>query len=252
MKKIVVGGICILLSMCICLSASAVTTEPFRTNIQGTIESLLVKISNEQRDAIAANEFFQSNMLVSDDGELVYPNTFAGNFIDDEGNLIIQVSSDDFSDYQYLQDSYTCVKLNQVEYSKDYLKKVLDECLETYDENIDTFYRAYIDVRLNRAVVEVDEQTLSLRSTNDDSSPLVFKLGSPTYVCSTDITSGELLTNKRSNSISDLFNHINFSAGIGMTTFAGKDAIAACGHKMKINDKIYLGNTHIGTVTYVS
>lgn len=147
MKKIVVGGICILLSMCICLSASAVTTEPWRTNIQATIESLLVKISNEQRDAIAANEFFQSNMLVSDDGELVYPNTFAGNFIDDEGNLIIQVSSDDFSDYQYLQDSYTCVKLNQVEYSKDYLKKVLDECLETYDENIDTFYRAYIDVR---------------------------------------------------------------------------------------------------------
>lgn len=164
----------------------------------------------------------------------------AGNFIDDEVNLIIQVSSDDFSEYQYLKDSYPCVKLNRIEYSKDYLKKVLDECLAKYDENVDKFYRAYIDVRSNCAVIEVDEQTLSLKTTNDDSSPLVFKLGSPTYVCSTDITSGDLLTNKRSNFISDLFNHVNFSAGIGMTTFAGKDAIAACRHKMKVNNKILI------------
>lgn len=243
MKKFFKIGICMLLCICFSLSASAATAESSQTDMQNFI-SQLDEMTRIQQDAVAANALFESKLVVDKSGELVYPESFAGDFINDEGNLIIQVSSKDFSEYQYLKDKYPCVQFNRVEYSYSYLKEILDECLETYDENVDTFFRAYIDVKLNRAVVEVDEETLSHRMLGSENSPLVYKLGSPIYICSSSITGGDFLYNKTSR--------VYFSAGIGMTTSAGKDAIAACGHGMKVNDKIYLGNTQIGTVTSVS
>ncbi len=144
----------------------------------------LLEKSNIQREAVAANAFFESNLRVDGEGELVHPKSFAGDYIDNEGNLIIQISSDDFSEYQYLRDKFLCVKFNRVKYSKEYLRNILDEYLDTCIDNGETLYRAYVDVELNRAVIEADEHTFSHKLTNDENSPFLFKIGSPIYALS--------------------------------------------------------------------
>ena len=247
-----------LLGICINLSASAAPFIPSQTDEQAIMAQLLEK-SNIQREAVAANAFFESNLRVDGEGELVYPKSFAGDYIDNEGNLIIQISSDDFSEYQYLRDKFSCVKFNRVKYSKEYLRNILDEYLDTCIDNGETLYRAYVDVELNRAVIEADEHTFSHKLTNDEKSPFLFKIGSPIYALSSletnpesatssiSVTSGDLLTNKKS-----FFGQRLFSAGIGMINSAGKDIIISCGHGKEVNDKIYFGNTYIGDVTRVS
>ena len=97
-------------------------------------------------------------------------------YVDGE-DLIFLVAADDFSEYQYLKDAFpNNVKFKQVRYSWNYLQGLIYEYMATYDKDTEKVYETYVDVFFNRAVIGVDDETLS-RKTNDENSPLVFELG---------------------------------------------------------------------------
>lgn len=166
----------------------------------------------------------------------------------------MQFTTDDFSKYEYIKNEYPCVQFKQVDYSISYLDEIIDDFILSYNSKYEIFYSAYVDVKNNCAIINVDDNTFESRSMEKSGAPVEYKIGSPqyTYASKKTIYGGKLLVNKKSNSIVDLFNHITFSAGIGATTLKGKSALVSCGHGMKEGDKIFYDDTHIGNVEYVS
>lgn len=96
--------------------------------------------------------------------------------------FVIQVTSSDLSEYQFIQDEFPCVVFKQVKYSYNYLQNLTYEYRNTYDPNSETIYSSCVDIHLNRAVIGVDEETLS-RKTNDPDSPIIFELGHYVQLC---------------------------------------------------------------------
>lgn len=126
--------------------------------------------------AAGAEDLFLGTLKRAPNGGYSYPDTYGGMYVDKD-KLVFQATSEDFSEYQYLQDAYPNVTFQHVEYSYNSLQKMIDDYLETYDSNTEQIYMAYVDVMTNRAVIEVDETTFS-QKTPDDKSPLVFVIGS--------------------------------------------------------------------------
>lgn len=127
-----------------------------------------------------AEDYFLSTLKYDTEKGYIYPDTFGGMYVDGE-KLIFQVAAEDFTEYQYLQEKYPYVVFQRVEYSKNYLQRLIEEYLTTYDKDTETVYLAYVDEILNRAVISVDEETLSHKGINEE-SPLIFKSGSPITV----------------------------------------------------------------------
>ncbi len=137
----------------------------------------MIVADESAQESVQPGDFFFSTLEFDSEKGYIYPDTFGGMYVD--GNdLVFLVASENFSDYQYLKDAYpNDVVFKRVEYSKNYLQGLIDEYLSTYDKNTETVYMAYVDVKSNRAVIKVDEQTLS-HKVNDENSPLVFVSGS--------------------------------------------------------------------------
>lgn len=110
-----------------------------------------------------------------------YPKTYGGCYMGDDGTFVIQVTSSDLSEYQFFQDEFPCVTFEEVKYSYCDLQNLIDEYWATYDPDSETVYSSGVDVYLNRAVIGVDEETLS-QKTNDPDSPIVFELGHYAYL----------------------------------------------------------------------
>lgn len=253
MKKIVMTLVCMLLSISIGSSAFATTIEADRLYYQPnrlskqryqTEQTILL-----QQDALSACALFDKNLPVDENGQIIYPDSYAGRYIDDNGHLIIQVASSDFTPYEYLKDTYPIVELNKVEYSKSFLDNIFEEYKKTCSENEEDYFSAYVDIKTNRVVVEVDDETLSRKSEIKSNLPIVYKVGAPMMATSKTIHSGDKLLNKKSNSLSDINKQVYFSAGTSVT-YGGKQAFVTCGHTMEVGDKIYSGLTRVGTVAF--
>ncbi len=251
MKKIIMTLVCMLLSISVSSSAFATTIEADRLYDQANqLSKQIYQIEQAmllQQDALSACALFDKNLPIAKNGQIIYPDSYAGRYIDDDGHLIIQVASSDFTPYEYLQDIYSIVEFKEVEYSTKHLEELIEEYMQTGER----FLSIYADTKLNKVVVEVDAETLTHKSNVRSNLPIIYKKGSASKAVSKTISSGDLLTNKRSNSLFDINNHIKFSAGFG-ATYNSSNALIACGHGMNVGDKIYSGLTHIGTVEYVS
>lgn len=203
-----------------------------------------------QDDALEACALFDSNLFVDEKGQPIYPDSYAGRYIDDNGHLIIQIASSDFTPYEYLRKIYPIVEFNQVKYSKNDLDNILSDYWDTYGYNDENVFSAYVDIKLNEVVIEVDEGYSRLEPQSNNALPITFKEGSAQIATAAKtVHSGDKVVNKKSDSIFD--EKINFSVGIG-AKYKGKNAMVACGHGMEVGDKIYSGLTHIGTVSNVS
>ena len=166
----ILGLFVILCSGCAAAKADRITIESPEQYSQST----------GTKDPSTASELFFSTLELDKEKGYIYPDTYGGMYVDGS-TLVFLVAGDDFSEYQYLKDAYSDVEFKSVEYSWNYLSKLRDEYFETYDRSVDTVYMGYVDVNLNRAVITVNEETLA-RKTFDENSPLIFKIGSPTYL----------------------------------------------------------------------
>ena len=164
-----------LLGAALLLCTGCASTKPLKIDIS-MAPSDMSDIKEEKPRF--ANELFYSTLEFDPERGYIYPDTYGGMYA--EGNdIVFLVAAEDFSEYQYLKDAFpNDVKFKQVRYSVNYLEGLIDEYMATYDRDTERVYSAGVDVILNRAVIAVDEETLS-HKTNDENSPLIFKLGSP-------------------------------------------------------------------------
>lgn len=112
-------------------------------------------------------------------GKLLYPESYAGYYIEGETIIVLLTDIGTASEYDYLIDSYADTAFKEVEYSYNYLQSLIDEY-----ENSDEYEKTescHVDVKLNRAVVEVDKEKLAEKQSDED-SPLIFKEKSKIYV----------------------------------------------------------------------
>ena len=244
----------------------------------------------DRQNTSAAAMYFDNCLPAFESGQLIYPDTYGGCY-KDGGNFVILVTTSDLSEYLFLQEEFPCIVFKQVKYSYNYLVKLRDEYMETYDCNTETVYGGGIDVYNNRAHIDVDEETLS-HKTNDPDSPLVFELGSPWIIGidtgeedddtfagdlsvldekDVDPADGEEISETAGLSAKASQAAINIrggqrltvykengtslveyiSAGIGCTTRSGKRGLVVNGHDMKIGYRVFLDKTKIGQVTFL-
>lgn len=149
---------------------------------EGEIHRQPVEEGADRNNASDASKYFDSCLTADDDNRPLYPNTYGGCYMGENKTFVIQVTSSDLSEYQFIQDEFPCVVFEQVKYSYNYLQNLINEYCNTYDPNSETIYMTYVDILLNRAVIGVDEETLS-HKTNDPESPIVFELEHPFYPC---------------------------------------------------------------------
>ena len=122
------------------------------------------------------SDLFYSTLEFDPERGEIYPDTYGGMYADGDDTVFL-VAAEDFSEYQYLLDAFPNeVKFKQVRYSWNYLQGLIDEYMADYEKDNEKVYTTYVDVLSNCAVIAVDEETLS-HKTNDENSPLVFRLG---------------------------------------------------------------------------
>lgn len=109
--------------------------------------------------------------------DYIYPDSYGGAYITEDYDLIFLVAADGFSEYQYLQDEFPCVKFRKVDNSLNYLQSLADKYIEECS-NSDTWYYIAVDVENNRVYVNCDKKTVALRSNNPKYSLFNFELGS--------------------------------------------------------------------------
>lgn len=218
MKKILTTLVCILLSVSVSSSAFATTIEADRLYYQtNQLSEQIYQVEQAmflQQDALSACALFDENLPVAKNGHIIYPDSYAGRYIDDNGHLIIQVASSDFTPYEYLQDTYSIVEFKQVEYSTMYL----EELIEDYIQAGERFFNIYADTKLNKVVVEVDEETLTRKSNIRSNLPIIYKEGAPSDAVSKTISSGDLLTNKTSDPLLNINSYVNFPQDLEQLT----------------------------------
>lgn len=145
-KKFLTALISLLTATSIGLTASAYSSNTNEMVITDSQMQEMLEIANLQREAVEAHEFFENSLPFDDNGQFIYPDTYAGEYIDDDGNLIFQVTTSDFTEYEYLYSLYSCVKIEQVQYSYNYLNDLIDEYWMTYDASKGSVAKSYVDV----------------------------------------------------------------------------------------------------------
>ncbi len=179
MKKIILASVFIIFSVFFDISGCAAPTESVQTGQDRTLKPQPIEEGVDRKSATAAFNYLYSCFSSDKNGTRVFPNTYGGKYFPD-GNkqLVIQLTMSDPSEYLFIQEEFPCVVFEQVKFSYNYLDELLREYLNTFDSKSEIVYSGEVDMRNNRAVIKVDEETLS-RKTNDPDSPIVFKLGFP-------------------------------------------------------------------------
>lgn len=137
---------------------------------------------SEDRQSRSPYDLFLSTLPLDSNNDHIYPDSYAGVYVeydnDKEYHYVFVVVGDDFSEYRYLKDAFPKTEFRSAEYSYNYLKSLQDEYTSTYEQSGDTVYTIGINIMQNRVVVTVDEKTFSTKQF-DESSPLIYKIGSP-------------------------------------------------------------------------
>ncbi len=184
----------------------------------------------------AANELY-SSFVIDVNGDINYPETFAGARIEDD-KLVISLTTDDTSSYRFLTDKYTCVIFNKVKYSYNELQTIYRDYI---NENDCFYYCAYVDVENNRAVIETNDKnyTSAMRVRSD--LPIEFVVGEAFDLNSTPVYGGRRLK----------VNEVYYTVGAVGEDSNNKNCIICCGHGMAVGDKAYYGNSEVGVVSTV-
>lgn len=113
------------------------------------------------------------------DGKYFYPESYGGYYVEGKSLIVLVTDLGAVSEYQYLTDSYADTAFKKVEYSYNYLQRLIDE-YKASDEHEETEYCS-VDVKLNRAVVRVNDKQKLAQKQYDDNSPLIFKEADKNY-----------------------------------------------------------------------
>lgn len=151
-------------------------SEPDPTGEKIMTQREILKNNAIRSNVTKAYELFIDSLPIGEHG-FIYPDNYGGAYTDKNGELILQFTTDDFSEYQYLQDEFHYVKFIKVDHSVNYLQSLADKYLEEFGDS-DTWYGVTVDVKSNRVMVICDETTIARRANDPNYSLFVFELGS--------------------------------------------------------------------------
>lgn len=144
-------SLAVVLSGMFAFSTGVFAAEPADAEIT---EEEFARLVKEQEAAVNANEVLMESFLVDD--VIVYPEEFAGNYIEDN-RLVIELTCEDEAarqKYEELLKDFDCVEYRIVEHSYDFLYHLANDILEQMKE-VYPVTKAYVDVINNIACVEI-------------------------------------------------------------------------------------------------
>lgn len=144
MRRILLGVI-LTASVFLCIGCSAKNIE------SGTYDERIAK---------ALDTFDSTLQRKENSWEKIYPDYYAGYYVDGDTLIFRFTDMDKASEYEHLKEIYPKIRFKKAVYSYNYLQDLVDEYIASHKDNY-TNYGTYIDVKENRAIVYVDEKTLA-------------------------------------------------------------------------------------------
>lgn len=219
-----------------------------------------------QEEALNAYEALYSRFEQDEDNNYILPDDYAGEYIDDDYNLIVQLTTDDYSKYEFLLDEFDCVVFKTVEYSRNELMDLAEKTSASIinTENIDDIEyitsgvsnqenKAKINIYTNKPV----EENVALYSTNNlpleiefiynedktpPSSMSEFRTPYSTNASTATLIGGKSIVEGKLGLV-----YLTMAA---CGTYNGKNAILTCGHGLTKTLSVHCDNVEIGNVYY--
>ena len=251
-------------ALAISMSVSPTAAEPvnygnYVTESIETEELSPTEIMIRQEPALKAYDELYSHFEQDKNGNYIYPYNYAGEYIDDNFNLVLLVTDDNIELFEYTISMYDCVKIKKVSYSYSELQQVIQNVIDIFGEKeefVDMLVCSYVDIINNHAVIEANEnkykhfqsEYFDLTSILRTNECLSIKLVDYNNDVQTTVGGGAII-----------------SGSTGGTVAAGgrdgkKDALLTCGHLFNAaGDNVYLAarnstgitqGSKIGTVKY--
>ncbi len=112
-----------------------------------------------QQEALNAYQVLYDSFDMDENHNYILPDNYAGEYIDDNYNLVIQLTTDDYSEYQTLLADFDCVEFITVDHSYNELKELADDTLQSFtetkiSENIQ-YISSRVSVQDNKAVIKI-------------------------------------------------------------------------------------------------
>ena len=208
-------------------------------------------MENQKESLMAYQDF--SNLLSKDiNGDPIYPDNYAGEYIDENGDLVfLSVDSSLAQDPNYrsfFQQYAGCVKeeaatysINQLKQYKEFVQRLYNDGVMVSSSGIDVLNNCYF---INTWEKSENRTPYMLTAMASSAMPIRFETEEGICQTASSLYGGQGLTNEDS---------CTFSVGIG-GTYNGQSAILTCGHKNgNINGRgqyISYSGTRIGQVVY--
>lgn len=161
--KLQISAIGIAFSALLSGSSYAATSVDYGDNslIADNLEILPELISQEE--ALNAYNTLYGTFAIDENYNYVLPDDYAGEYINDDQQLVIQLTTDDYSEYQKILSDYSCVVYNTVKYSCNELSQLVNESridlIDEIDENC--YVISGVDVVNNSAFLNIGVESLN-------------------------------------------------------------------------------------------
>lgn len=200
-----------------------------------------IEIMKRQKPALIAYEEFMSYMEDDGEGNYLYPDSFAGAYLDTDTFslciLLTDCSEEVTAEYDMFFSDPTIVEYIKAEYSYSDLVKIQNEIME----NIKDYKVIGIDPKKNVVSIGVDRETETrARNRGENIFPKEYPI-EIYYTEGVNTCSDELLGGTGVK---------NYTIGI-CGTYKGYDAILLCGHQLSVGDSISYNGRDIATVQKV-
>lgn len=197
-----------------------------------------------QDEALQAYGALYDRFEQDEEKNYIYPANYAGEYIDDDFNLVLLITDAEDQFYRDSVKDYDCVKFEKVDYSYSELNELRQNSVNdllAINDSTPLYCGSYIDVKSNVAVIEVDRCVASLSKFKNeekfqarDNKAIRYELvdGGAMAQTTTVIGGDHLSTSAASYTI-------RFTSG--MAGFHnGKPAIVSCGHGQENLAKVSL------------
>lgn len=222
-----------------------------------------------QQDALNAYQVLYSSFEMDDNYNYILPDDYAGEYIDDSYNLVVQLTTDDYSEYELLLDEFDCVEFKTVEYSYNELKALADNAFQSIadTESMEDIQRvaSYVSVQQNKAIIEIGTE-----SPVEQESAIPYSMGNlPLEINYVQVepdtqanipnqsgnavpaaASSDTMTLVGGKEIQDGYYYPTYSTMAICGTYNGKNAILTSGHGVHLNNRVFCDNVEIGTVSF--
>lgn len=225
----------------ICVSSGFTSSSADLVTLEDNIPISVEKALELQAPALEAYEKLTSYMEESE-----YVDKYAGEYIDANGKLVVQLVNptiDEKNEFLGLTDNSSCVTVKNVKFTIDELKSI-ESIISSLEPEYDIVSYG-VDIINNKYMVTILKNDYNNFMENDiikDNIEMldISSVSNYPVTCATSLYGGDGIQND---------DGLSYSVGIG-GTYNGKNAILTAGHDNEGSPKFYRNGNLIGSVSY--